>query len=74
MTEDMQVRNFALNTQTTYIQQVSLFARHLQPARRGAVPELEQCGALQELAALPLRQRHVAPRRDLAIESGQLLL
>jgi len=28
MTEDMQVRNLALNTQMPYLQQVSLFARH----------------------------------------------
>jgi len=28
MTEDMQVRNLALDTQTSYLQQVSLFARH----------------------------------------------
>ena len=28
MIEDMQVRNFALNTQLSYLQQVSLFARH----------------------------------------------
>ena len=28
MTEDMQVRNLALNTQTCYLQQVTLFARH----------------------------------------------
>jgi len=28
MTEDMQVRNLALNTQISYLQQVSLFARH----------------------------------------------
>ena len=28
MTEDMQVRNLALNTQLSYVQQVSLFARH----------------------------------------------
>ena len=28
MTEDMQVRNLELNTQTSYVQQVSLFARH----------------------------------------------
>lgn len=28
MTEDMQVRNLALNTQTSYVRQVSLFARH----------------------------------------------
>ena len=30
MTEDMQVRNLAVNTQLTYIQQVSLFARHFK--------------------------------------------
>ncbi|MDX1048114.1 tyrosine-type recombinase/integrase, partial [Sinorhizobium medicae] len=28
MSEDMQVRNFSLNTQHSYLQQVSLFARH----------------------------------------------
>jgi len=28
MSEDMQVRNFALNAQLSYLQQVSLFARH----------------------------------------------
>ncbi|TIT56314.1 MAG: integrase, partial [Mesorhizobium sp.] len=28
MSEDMQVRNFALNTQLSYLQQVSLFARY----------------------------------------------
>lgn len=28
MSEDMQVRNFSLNTQLSYLQQVSLFARY----------------------------------------------
>ena len=28
MSEDMQVRNFSQNTQLSYLQQVSLFARH----------------------------------------------
>jgi len=28
MIEDMKIRNLALNTQTSYLQQVSLFARH----------------------------------------------
>ena len=28
MSEDMQVRNLALNTQLSYLQQVSLFARY----------------------------------------------
>jgi hypothetical protein len=38
MTEDMQVRNLALNTQTSYEQQVSLFARHFDksPEQLGA--------------------------------------
>ncbi|GLR45324.1 hypothetical protein GCM10007880_58410 [Mesorhizobium amorphae] len=31
MSEDMQVRNFALNTELSYLQQVSLFARHFGP-------------------------------------------
>jgi integrase/recombinase XerD len=37
MIEDMQVRNLALNTQTSYVQQVSLFARHFNksPAQLG---------------------------------------
>ena len=30
MTEDMRIRNLALNTQTSYLQQVSLFARHFK--------------------------------------------
>ena len=37
MTEDMQLRNFALNTQLSYLQQVSCFARHFgkSPAELG---------------------------------------
>ena len=37
MMEDMQVRNLALNTHTSYVQQVSLFARHFNksPAQLG---------------------------------------
>src|SRR5271170_3077845 len=35
MIEDMQIRNLSLQTQTTYVQQVSLFARHFgQPPER----------------------------------------
>ena len=30
MIEDMQVRNFSLHTQASYVQQVSLFARYFQ--------------------------------------------
>ena len=39
MTEDMQVRNLALNTQTSYVQQVSLFARHFGKSPEQLGPE-----------------------------------
>src|SRR6266496_6836503 len=39
MTEDMQVRNLALNTQTCYVQQVSLFARHFGKSPEQLGPE-----------------------------------
>ena len=39
MTEDMQVRNLALNTQTSYVQQVSLFARHFNKPPEQLGPE-----------------------------------
>ena len=39
MTEDMQVRNLALNTQTSYVQQVSLFARHFDKSPEELGPE-----------------------------------
>ena len=39
MTEDMQVRNLALNTQTSYLQQVSLFARHFNKSPEELGPE-----------------------------------
>jgi integrase/recombinase XerD len=39
MTEDMQVRNLALNTQTCYVQQVSLFARYFHKSPEQLGPE-----------------------------------
>jgi site-specific recombinase XerD len=39
MTEDMQVRNLALNTQMSYVQQVSLFARHFNKSPEHLGPE-----------------------------------
>ena len=39
MTEDMQVRNLALNTQSSYVQQVSLFARHFDKSPEQLGPE-----------------------------------
>jgi site-specific recombinase XerD len=39
MTEDMQVRNLAPNTQMSYVQQVSLFARHFNKSPEQLGPE-----------------------------------
>jgi site-specific recombinase XerD len=39
MTEDMQVRNLALNTQMSYVQQVSLFARYFKKSPETLGPE-----------------------------------
>ena len=39
MTEDLQVRNLARNTQTSYLQQVSLFARHFNKSPELLGPE-----------------------------------
>jgi integrase/recombinase XerD len=39
MTEDMQVRNLARNTQTSYVQQVSRFARHFDKSPEQLGPE-----------------------------------
>src|SRR5688572_3574234 len=39
MTEDMQVRNLALNTQMSYVRQVSLFARHFNKSPEQLGPE-----------------------------------
>jgi site-specific recombinase XerD len=39
MTEDMQVRNLALNTQQSYLQQVCLFARHFHKSPEHLGPE-----------------------------------
>jgi integrase/recombinase XerD len=38
MLEDMQIRNFSENTQNSYIQQVSLFARHFRRSPEGLGP------------------------------------
>ncbi len=39
MTEDMRVRNLALNTQMSYVKQVSLFARHFNKSPELLGPE-----------------------------------
>ena len=38
MLEDMQVRNFSPHTQTSYVQQVSQFARHFRQSPEGLGP------------------------------------
>jgi hypothetical protein len=46
MTEDMQVRNFSPHTQNSYVQQVSLFARHFSKVpscELGRAQRQEQC-------------------------------
>ena len=49
MLEDMQIRNLAVNTQESYVQQISLFARYFNrkrvsnPPSQGAEPVLK-CG------------------------------
>ena len=43
MFEDMQVRNLALNTQMSYVQQVSLFARHFNKSPELLGPEDIRC-------------------------------
>jgi hypothetical protein len=39
MIEDMQVRNFSPHTQNSYVQQVSLFARHFSKSPEGLGPD-----------------------------------
>src|SRR5262249_17022970 len=39
MTEDMQLRNFSPHTQNSYVQQVSLFARHFSKSPEGLGPD-----------------------------------
>ena len=39
MTEDMQVRNFSRHTQASYVQQVSLFARHFSKSPEELGPD-----------------------------------
>ena len=49
MTEDMQVRNLALNTQTSYLQQVSLFARHFEKSPELLGPRAKICATTGSL-------------------------
>ena len=63
MTEDMQVRNLSPHTQTSYVQQVSLFARHFHKSPEKLGPEeirtyqvyRELSGAVRKSEAITLR-------------------
>ena len=56
MTEDMQVRNLSPHTQTSYVQQVSLFARHFQKT-----PEVLG-RADPRVSGLPHQRKEAGPR------------
>ena len=57
MTEDMQVRNLALNTQKTYLQQVLLFARYFNKSPEHLGPE-----EIREYQIYLTNERKLAPK------------
>ena len=59
MLEDMQIRNLAVNTQESYVQQVSLFARYFNQS-----PEQVGAGADSYLSGLPDEGKEVGYRFD----------
>jgi integrase/recombinase XerD len=56
MTEDMRVRNLALNTQIDYIRQVSLFARYFNKS-----PELLGPSHIREYQVYMVQEKRLAP-------------
>jgi len=56
MTEDMQIRNLCLNTQDTYLRQVSLFARHFEKS-----PELLDQEDIRSYQAYLVSAKKLAP-------------
>jgi site-specific recombinase XerD len=56
MTEDMRIRNLALNTQTAYLQQVSLFARHFSKS-----PECLGAEEIRNYQVYLTNERKLAP-------------
>ena len=59
MLEDMQIRNLAVNTQESYVQQVSLFARYFQSVTRAVGTGADSC-----LPGLPDEGKEVGYRFD----------
>lgn len=57
MTEDMQVRNLAVNTQKTYLQQVSLFAQYFKKSPEQLGPE-----EIRAYQVHLINERHLAPK------------
>ena len=53
MIEDMQVRNLSLHTQASFVQQVSLFARHF-----GKSPELLGPGEIRSYQVYPTNEKN----------------
>ena len=56
MTEDMQVRNLSTNTQESYLQQISLFARHFDKS-----PEVLDPEAIRAYQVFLVNERKLAP-------------
>jgi integrase/recombinase XerD len=56
MTEDMQVRNLSTNTQESYLQQVSLFARHFDKS-----PEVLDPEAIRAYQVFLVNEKKLAP-------------
>ena len=65
----MQVRNLALNTQTSYVQQVSLFARHFNKSPEELGPE-----DIRAYQVYLIKERKLAPGSTLiaVAEHGRL--
>ena len=59
MTEDMQVRNLSSQTQATYVQQVSLFARHFNKS-----PEILGPEEIRSYPGLPNERKEARSKLD----------
>ena len=69
MTEDMQVRNFSPHTQDSYVQQVSLFARHF-----GKSPELLGPEEIRSYQVYLTNEKKLAPSSILIVISALCFL
>jgi hypothetical protein len=68
MIEDMTVRNFAPNTQESYLSQVSLFARHSVKSRNVRKPDLLEISLVADPGlSQGVTQRYVARKSSLNV-------